>query len=544
MNAKTWTLSGALAISAALALFAAGTLPGAPRAAGQAPALDAANLPPYLKVELRRLQQTWDVLDKCAAGVWPGWTTYRDVPFLITYANGVRLLVGHPDPMDGFTPVPGAEIAGKPVLLDRTKEVAVPMTLPVTGGGGVLRLGKTKPVQTVDLSLAPAAPKRPEGVPDYYRLPWELTTSSDNQVLINVHELFHCFQRQFDRTVYGNLQMNPVLDYAVWSEVEGSALERAFLSTDPAAARDALLDFLAARGLKRKSSMTEQEGLQESEDEVGEGTATYSEARVAEQLKAGYSSNLPGAAEDPFFRGFKDAGAFLDAKLEMLRANRAETLQAHSRCYSFGCFEALLLTRLFPGWQAGFLESGKFLDTMIREKLAPTEAELAVATGRLDARYDVAALRAKHEPVLRARDEAYAMVKARQGRVFVLNLKPTGEFPTPEGGAKSYDVGLMKIYPAGFGRIRVRDVEIEGTASPIVLDQLYHVRWVDVEAKPGEKRYELTYAAKEGEDVYVDAVFKTAGFTLKAPRIRVKDTPQRVKVTVLSKIKGQFPPSF
>jgi hypothetical protein len=30
---------------------------------------------------------------------------------------------------------------------------------------------------------------------------------------------------------------------------------------------------------------------------------------------------------------------------------------------------------------------------------------------------------------------------------------------------------------------------------------------------------------------------KTKGFTLKAPKIRVKDTPSRLKVTVLAKVK-------
>ena len=30
---------------------------------------------------------------------------------------------------------------------------------------------------------------------------------------------------------------------------------------------------------------------------------------------------------------------------------------------------------------------------------------------------------------------------------------------------------------------------------------------------------------------------KTKGFTLKAPKIRIKDTPSRLKVTVLAKVK-------
>jgi hypothetical protein len=60
---------------------------------------------------------------------------------------------------------------------------------------------------------------------------------------------------------------------------------------------------------------------------------------------------------------------------------------------------------------------------------------------------------------------------------------------------------------------------------------------VDPAGDPKVKGYTLTYGRKEGEDVYNDAEFKTKGFTLKAPKIRVKDTPSRVKVTVLAKVK-------
>jgi hypothetical protein len=63
------------------------------------------------------------------------------------------------------------------------------------------------------------------------------------------------------------------------------------------------------------------------------------------------------------------------------------------------------------------------------------------------------------------------------------------------------------------------------------------VKWIDTEAKANEKGYSLSYSRKEGEDIYYDAEFTTNGFTLKAPKIQVKDVPARVKVTVLSKIK-------
>ncbi len=43
-----------------------------------------------MKMELIRLDELWNVLDQCAARVWPGWTGFADVPFLFDYENGVR----------------------------------------------------------------------------------------------------------------------------------------------------------------------------------------------------------------------------------------------------------------------------------------------------------------------------------------------------------------------------------------------------------------------------------------------------------------------
>ncbi len=76
---------------------------------------------------------------------------------------------------------------------------------------------------------------------------------SENQILINIHELFHCFQRGVYHYRFGNLQINTDVDYAVWSEVEGLALEKALLAPDPAEARTRTADFLAARRLNRRS---------------------------------------------------------------------------------------------------------------------------------------------------------------------------------------------------------------------------------------------------------------------------------------------------
>src|SRR5512139_1407333 len=99
------------------------------------------SLPKYITVQLKQLEETWNILDQVSTKVWPGWTGYADLPFLFVYPNGVQMLVGYPEPPDGFSVVAGAGPRGKSVFLDRRKEVPVSMPLPMSGGGGPIPFG-------------------------------------------------------------------------------------------------------------------------------------------------------------------------------------------------------------------------------------------------------------------------------------------------------------------------------------------------------------------------------------------------------------------
>jgi hypothetical protein len=366
--------------------------------------------------------------------------------------------------------------------------------------------------------------------------PPRLRTASENQILINIHELFHLHQNARTTMRYGNLRLNTDLDFAVYGEVEGLALEKAFLEPDEAKARDLLLDFLAARALKRKG-MTEEERNQESENEVWEGTCVYAEAMALRLMPAeGYAPGL-SAADDPFYFGFADATVFLEERTEALRQARTQTMDSGGRLYRVGCFEALLLSRLAPGWQKDFLEEGRFLDKTMAAKLGvPAEATEA-RTKELAARYPLEEITRRHQPVIAGRDAALKAVREMKGRVYVINAKPVQEYIIPKGRGETYKVGLINIYPRGIEKIAVRDVLFTGAETLTVADQLFYLKWVDPAGDPKVKGYTLTSSRREGDDYY-DAEFKSAGFTLKAPKIRVKDTPSRVKVTVLEKVKS------
>ena len=502
------------------------------------PAVPASALSPVMAIDLKRVEETWRILDALADEVWPGWTGYRDVPFLFEYPNGVRMLVGHPNPTDEFAPVADLDLQGKKVFLDRSKENTIALKPPFLGGGGILPYGKGTPIRIVSLKMREAVEMEDalgaEGRTD--KRPPKLRTASENQILINIHELFHLFQDTQARMRYGNLRLNTDLDFAVYAEVEGLALEKAFLGRDEGQAREFLQDFLAARGLKRKG-MNETERNQESENEVWEGTCVYAEAMALRLMQEGaYTSHL-SAADDPFYFGFKNAAVFLEERTEALRQVRTQTMDAGGKLYRFGCFEALLLSRLFPGWQKDFLKEGRFLDTTIAEKLGASPEATEARARELAARYPVDEITRRHKPVIEGRDAALKTVREMKGRVYVINGKPIQEYIIPKGRGDVYKVGLINIYPRGIEKIEVRDVLFTGAEALMLADQLYYLKWVDPTGDPKVKGYTLTSSLKEGDDVYYDAEFKTAGFTLKAPKVRVKDTPSRVKVTVLAKVK-------
>ena len=88
-------------------------------------------------IDLKRLEETWNILDQYAEKICKGWTGYTDVPFYFEYPNGVKMLVGHPKPPKKFIEVTGIAVRDKKVYMDRTKEIPLKLGPPLLGGGGL-----------------------------------------------------------------------------------------------------------------------------------------------------------------------------------------------------------------------------------------------------------------------------------------------------------------------------------------------------------------------------------------------------------------------
>ena len=355
-------------------------------AAGQAPAA----LSPVVVNELKVLEETYRLLDAVAQKVWPGWTGYRDLPFLFEFENQLQVLVGHPNPPAPFDVVPGVTIGGHTVAADRSKMSAVKVEPPLIAGGGPNNFGMTAdgtPVSTVRISVRSARTSGDAQDED------QQPPRTEEKVLLYLHELFHCFQRGRIQPRFGNLQFNPDADFATWSQIEGLALERAYKAADAATARERIKEFTVARALKRQS-MTDQQRNEESADDVREGTATYAQLRALEIIMSGDFKPGLTNAEDAYYHGFAEADRIIASYAERLAKAAARHEDPRMKCYDYGSFQCALAERLVPGWQQQ-VEQGNAMDTVLAGAIPVADAERAGIERRLRGDYPYEAVRAR-----------------------------------------------------------------------------------------------------------------------------------------------------
>jgi len=494
------------------------------------PAVKAFELPAAAAVELKRLEETYRVLDQAAEKVWSGWNNYKDIPFLFTFENGLKVLIGHPNPPQGYEPLRGVTVGGRKVSVDRRQMSALELKQPLYCGGGIGSLGESggRPVTVVDMRLTKATDNPAEK---------DRPFRAEDTILVLVHELFHCFQSDAVQIAYGNLNYNTDANYSLYSAVEGLALSRAYAEKDAEAAKAFLKDFLLARDLKR-ASMTDMQRKEESSDDVREGTAVYSEVRTLEILRDGFRPGLDQAV-DPHYGGFRDIDGLMDQYIERLKKNAADLYETKGKCYNYGCFQALLLQRLFPGWQEPFGKEARFLDEELGKRLPLGKQDKDGAAKRFEALYQLKSLKTKADQAMAERAAAFKAAAGGKGLTYALSFREIGQYPSSlVSSQKSYRLGLATVYPEGVGKLAFDEVEIDVRHKPVKIDKIFHMILVDQQAAGKDKPYELTYEKQEGPETFINAVVTTPLFTLKAPKIRLMADAKRIKIWILARVKG------
>jgi hypothetical protein len=361
--------------------------------------------------------------------------------------------------------------------------------------------------------------------------------SAEEQILLYIHELFHCFQRShIKKPTYGNLQFNADAEYALYSEIEGLALYRAYRESSSDKARRFVKEFLVARGLRRAASMSEIQGEQESDAEFMEGTATYAEVRTLQLLKAGdFSPTL--TPQDVYYGGFRNSGELLQRYATRLLKASADIDYPYGKSYTYGCFQAWLIDRLFPGWQQSSAKEFMFLDKELAVRIPIAPVERIRIEHSIQQTYPVAAIRARNAKYLTARNSAYQKLRDPAGMVYVIDFKATGQYLATVADKRGfYSLGMSQLYPDGLGPIRFDEVELTRISAPAEINQIYYIRTIDALRRRSADAVTVK-GVKQSDGSWKDVVVQTPLFTLKAPHVRLQLSDRLVKIQVVSRVK-------
>jgi len=502
------------------------------------------DLEPYVQWEVERLERTYALLDSHAKDIWPRWDDYLRYDVMVRFPNLVTLLIGPEKAPEGYEPIAGRLVHGKPAYLNRTKALPIAVDLPLFGGGAG---GKSV---TIRLKMPELTPPQMDAwkARDEREIDPEVFAdrSSEDQILVYVHELFHCYQQSVAKITdvpqdVDISELVPTAEGAAYAEIEGRCLVKALSESDPAVMRRYLADWLAAHDARR-AKMDAALVASETLTTMHEGTATYSNLRMAQIIVERGEAHPARPGGDPVFFGFRRAGSYVQRNLDEIEDVMVETFDTVGKCYDYGACQCFLLDRIAPGWKEGFFESGKSLADALRGALRLTDAERSAATARLADQWGFQQLVAKHAVPLKRGQDALALVKSRQGYTFIIDTVQMRELLQIRARGESFQVGIASVYPHGIDRAVLGEIVLTSSDTPLFRRDLYWLEWVDTEVAPGRSAYSLDCLEKSG-DVCKSATLTTKGFVLKAPEMQVKESAdgKEVTISILTKVPRNRP---
>jgi hypothetical protein len=484
-------------------------------------------LDPAITRELALLREAHNVMRTYAARIWPGWTAHDGLEFFVTFPNRtVLILSGRSRVPQAFESLPIPAIGSKRAYID-TSRVLPGAILGITGMSGradyegvsATLLGPVAGVGTTAGAKPPAGPSTSIGSGDLTRL------------LTYVHEAFHCLQADYQvqaekagrRKNRGRAVpfFEPTTDYAVYAEIEGETLVKASKANDRTAALEHLKDSLVARELKQKAT-PDGAVVTDVVRTHAEGTATYANIRTAMLMKE--NARPGGAAADGAIldAAYLELQAYLESNTSERMTRAKDSAQAtDDRYYIYGAYQAMVLDRVFPDWKAGVFENDQTLDDVLAERLALTASDRDAAMARFARLYRIDEVRTRHAAVFKARQDAIASVKSRQGRAFRVDLRQAQRNVDIRPRPGAIITPAEQVYPHGLDGLTYGSLRLVSKDTPMTLRGPL-LEWVDTEPVSGEKGFELKYNTQEG-DLFRGVTVTTKGFTFTAKAIRVVD---------------------
>lgn len=481
-------------------------------------------LPDAVKIELNRLNEAYDILDKYSAEVWNGWNDYLTHPVLLTFENGLRVLVGFPDPSAEFVLYPAVKIHNLAVYIDTTKMINVPIEQPLTSGGGVSTLESKYKKQIKIVSVPFSNPYEKQ----------QRYIQGEVHIITFMHELMHCFQDKLNKQRYSNLFIAPDLEYSVYSEIEGMALAFAFQQESREVSYNYLKDFCIARSYKTKN-MKPIDIQSSSCFEFREGVAKYSEYVILNDIKRGYKSSIIQSS-DSFYGSFANIDSMIGKYFSDLIESYGNVLEQYGKNYDYGCFQSILLDRYFPSWKKE-IEEGLWLHEIFRKRLGITKEDSLMALQRFQNIYNIDQIKIKNGNLISARDETRKLLDNRKGRTYIIDASAIKQSLTllVDKTVLYYPLGTKFMYPVGTGDIKFNAVEINVEPIPAELYRTTNLRIIDTNPDWNVKSYNLSYQSVDSSGDFSNVIIKTPVFTLKAPKISILENNETISFYIKSR---------
>jgi hypothetical protein len=316
-----------------------------------------------------RLAEALNIKSRLGASLWPDWAASRHP--LILWNQAYEFLVDYPgQPPAGWEIVPQDSFNGQAYY---RREAKNPQNFAVPVGDGWAGSMAEKTEMDVFMietfrSLFPTPLK--QIFP--YRV---LIQPSETQIGGVLHEDFHVFEQEAapQKLLKAEAAHRSGDQYEAASEAfkaefkqEADLLARALQAESNTEAADLVRQFLQVRENRRNTTHLDQ-ALVDYERwlEWEEGMAKYVEVkayRLASQTPDYVP--LPGMADDPYFKGYKKFNSRWSQELVQLR-NPSGSFE--TRFYNTGMAESFLLDRLDPDWKNSVMQTGVFLEDLLRQ---------------------------------------------------------------------------------------------------------------------------------------------------------------------------------
>lgn len=482
-------------------------------------------LPEYATKDLNKLLFTYDLLDRISDSIFVGWDNYREAPIKFTYENGLSVLVSSQRYHDNyflFDTLNNYQY----VYVDTSNVSNLIMGDNFRLGAGISPVGKIGNERIWGLNLRPKRISKTEKL--------QISNSIEMELTSIIHELTHMLQIDLKMQFRApHFQFDSNLDYATNSTLEGLALKKSFFANDRIECEKGIQDFINFRLMKRKE-MDSISVVSESNIEFCEGTAEFARYKSIELIEKQpeFVSDLIRKFNLPenLFANFKELKNSIFARFEN---HINDSFENYPKVYTYGLMQALICEKLYETTSRWIVDQDyRYFDEIIlssTNNITKSDVNFAL----LKSGYNFETIKNFHLPKIEHRDSIVNLLNNQKGNTFQIDFKPIRK---TVNSAIHPKVSRYKIkgdrYFVGFSEdLKIDEIEVNIKKEIFKTQGIWILEIID----QNSEKYDIDFSKKDN-DIYYNFKIITSVFDLSAPKVKVINEKDKLKIELLSRL--------